>query len=120
VKEHYERGSQLVETIFGQGPLQRLFYINGDHNNMANVISGWHRAHPERMKPIVINLDFHSDARKSEDGPHSGTWLSDAYLRKEVAHTYIVGLSLLTNSEACIENLESFGVTYRAYTWDEI
>ena len=69
---------------------------------------------------MVINLDFHSDARKSEDGPHSGTWLSDAYKREEVQHTYIVGLSLLTNSDTCIENLEKFGVTYLPYTWDEI
>lgn len=95
-----------------------MFYINGDHNNMANIISGWNQA--KSQKPIVINLDFHSDARKSEDGPHSGTWLSDAYQREEVQHTYIVGLSLLTNSETCIENLEKFGVTYRPYTWDEI
>ena len=81
-----------------------LFYINGDHNNMANVISGYFEA--TSVKPIVINLDFHSDARLSHDGPHSGTWLSDAYARQEVAHTYHIGLSLLSNSDACIENLE--------------
>ena len=68
----------------------------------------------------MINLDFHSDARLSHDGPHSGTWLSDAYLREEVKGTYIVGLSLLSNSEACIENLEKFGVRYREYTWDQV
>jgi arginase family enzyme len=95
-----------------------LYYINGDHNNMANVISGYHEA--TGTKPIVINLDFHSDARLSKDGPHSGTWLSDAYQREEVAHTYHIGLSLLANSEACIDNLDRFGVTYRDYTWDEI
>jgi arginase family enzyme len=95
-----------------------LYYINGDHNNMANVISGYHEA--TQVKPIVINVDFHSDARISQDGPHSGTWLSDAYAREEVAHTYHIGLSLLSNSEACIENLEKYGVTYRDYTWDEI
>ena len=37
-----------------------------------------------------------------------------------MAHTYHIGLSLLSNSEACIENLEKYGVTYRDYTWDEI
>ena len=31
-----------------------------------------------------------------------------------------MGLSLLANSEACIENLERFGVRYREYTWDEV
>jgi arginase family enzyme len=103
--------------MFTKGDQMRMFYINGDHNNMANVISGWHKG-KNGEKPIVINLDFHSDARKSEDGPHSGTWLSDAYLRNEVKHTYIIGLSLVSNSETCIENLESFGVTYRPYTWD--
>jgi arginase family enzyme len=97
----------------------RMYHINGDHNNMANVISGWHQG-KGGAKPVVINLDFHSDARKSEDGPHSGTWLSDAYLRNEVKHTYIIGLSLLSNSEACIENLERFNVTYLPYTWDQI
>jgi arginase family enzyme len=103
--------------MFTKGDQMRMFYINGDHNNMANVISGWHKG-KNGEKPIVINLDFHSDARDSEDGPHSGTWLSDAYLRNEVKHTYIIGLSLVSNSETCIENLESFGVTYRPYTWD--
>lgn len=118
VQEHYKRSSDLVETMFKLGSQMRMFYINGDHNNMAGIISGWKKA--KYGKPIVINLDFHSDARRSDDGPHSGTWLSDAYLREEVRHTYIVGLSLLTNSETCIENLENFGVTYLPYTWDEI
>jgi arginase family enzyme len=85
---------------------------------MANIVSGFYEA--KKVQPIVINLDFHSDARLSEDGPHSGTWLSDGYKRREIKHTYLIGLSLLSNSEACISNLERFGVTYRDYTWDEI
>ena len=95
-----------------------MYYINGDHNNMAQIVSGIFEA--RNVKPIVINLDFHSDARLTEDGPHSGTWLSDGYKRNEIEHTYIVGLSLLSNSDACIDNLERFGVTYRNYTWDQI
>lgn len=95
-----------------------MYYINGDHNNMAHIVSGIFEA--RNVKPIVINLDFHSDARLTEDGPHSGTWLSDGYKRNEIEHTYIVGLSLLSNSDACIDNLERFGVTYRNYTWDQI
>ena len=118
--EHYTRATEIVESMFKQGDEMRMFYMNGDHNNMASVISGWYQGKQGEKKPIVINLDFHSDARKSEDGPHSGTWLTDAYQRQEVEHTYIIGLSLLTNSDACIENLESFGATYRPYTWDEI
>ena len=85
---------------------------------MANIVTGLYQARGQ--KPIVINLDFHSDARLTKDGPHSGTWLSDGYQRSEIHHTYLVGMSLLTNSDACIENLERFGVTYRDYTWDEI
>ena len=95
-----------------------MFYINGDHNNMANIVTGFYQA--TKVKPIVINLDFHSDARSSSDGPHSGTWLSDGYKRNEIQHTYIVGMSLLSNSETCIENLENFKVKYLPYTWDQI
>lgn len=100
------------------GPNTKMYYINGDHNNMANIVSGIYEA--KKIKPIVINLDFHSDARRSDDGPHSGTWLSDGYQRGEIERTYIIGLSLLSNSETCIENLENFGVKYLDYTWDQI
>ncbi|TNV78058.1 hypothetical protein FGO68_gene13356 [Halteria grandinella] len=121
VDEHYQRAAKIVECCMIEGNVGKgghLYYINGDHNNMASVVTGVYRA--RGVKPLVINLDFHSDARLSIDGPHSGTWLSDGYARNEIQHTYIIGLSLLSNSDACIDNLERFGVTYRSYTWDEI
>jgi arginase family enzyme len=85
---------------------------------MANIISGFYEA--RGVKPVVINLDFHSDARRSDDGPHSGTWLSDAYQRGEVAHSYIIGLSLLANSEIVMANLEAFQTRFLDFTWDSI
>ena len=120
VHEQYIRAKNIVRTAFDKslGTKAHLYYINGDHNNMANIITGYYEA--RGVKPVVINLDFHSDARISEDGPHSGTWLSDAYKRGEVAHSYIIGLSLLANSDVCIQNLIDFGTTFRDYTWDEI
>lgn len=79
VNTQYLRAKDIAKVSFDEslGKEARLYYINGDHNNMANVVTGFYEA--RGVKPIVINLDFHSDARKAEDGPHSGTWLSDGY-----------------------------------------
>lgn len=117
VHEQYKRAKKIVKVTL-QMKHRYLYYINGDHNNMANIISGFYEV--RKVKPVVINLDFHSDARRSDDGPHSGTWLSDAYKRGEVAHSYIIGLSLLANSETVMENLEAFGTRFLDFTWDQI
>lgn len=68
----------------------------------------------------MIYLDVHSDARMKEDGPHSGTWLTEAFSRGECEKAYVIGLSLLSNSEAALSNLEENDVSFRDYTWDEI
>ena len=31
----------------------------------------------EFVRPIVVSVDLHSDARPTQDGPHSGTWCSE-------------------------------------------
>lgn len=78
ITELDRRASEIVKTIFDTGAT-RLYYINGDHNNMGYVINGFYQS--TGIKPIVIYLDFHSDARPTEDGPHSGTWVTEAYER---------------------------------------
>jgi orotidine-5'-phosphate decarboxylase len=71
--------AQYAKTFFEVLPFDAITvapYMGKDS------ISGFYLA--TGLKPVVINLDFHSDARLSLDGPHSGTWLSDAYQRGEV------------------------------------
>ena len=65
-------------------------------------------------------MDIHSDARVKEDGPHSGTWLTEVFERGECEKAYVIGMSLLSNSDAAINNLEKNNVSFREYTWDEI
>jgi len=74
--------------------------MNGDHNNMGYIISGFHKS--RNVKPVVIYLDVHSDARVKEDGPHSGTWLTEVFDRNECEKAYVIGMSLLSNSDAAI------------------
>jgi len=65
-------------------------------------------------------LDIHSDARVKEDGPHSGTWITEVFARGECRKAYVIGMSLLSNSDAAIANLEQYNVSFRDYSWDEI
>lgn len=96
------RSQKIVKTVFDAE--SRLFYMNGDHNNMGYVIGGFYAA--KKIKPVVIYLDVHSDARIKEDGPHSGTWLTEVFERGECQKAYVIGMSLLSNSDAAISNLE--------------
>ena len=77
VNEHYQRSKAIVKSVFESGA--RLFYMNGDHNNMAQIVGGFYEA--KKVKPVVVYLDFHSDARPMQDGPHSGTWMSEIFAR---------------------------------------
>ena len=85
---------------------------------MSQIVSAYAQA--KKKKPIVVYLDFHSDARLIEDGPHSGTWLSEVFARDECEKAYCVGLNLLSNSEATITNLDRYKVTYLPWTWEQI
>jgi arginase family enzyme len=111
-----ERSRSVVKTIFDSK--KKLFYMNGDHNNMGYVIGGFYES--KKQKPIVIYLDVHSDARVKEDGPHSGTWLDEVFTRGECEKAYLVGLSLVANNEQSISNLEKHKVEFLPYTWDRI
>lgn len=92
--------------------------MNGDHNNMAYVVQGFYEA--SKQKPIVIYLDVHTDARNSEDGPHSGTWLTEVFEKGYCEKAYAIGISLFSNNAATITNMDKFNVGYRNYTWDNI
>ncbi len=63
-------------------------------------------------KPIVIYLDFHSDARRLADAPHSGTWISECYDLDMIEKTYCIGLSLLANNDQAMDNMDKHGVSY--------
>lgn len=93
-----KRSRRIVRTVFDAE--SRLFYMNGDHNNMAYIVGGFYES--RQVKPVVIYFDIHSDARLSDDGPHSGTWLSEVFERGECEKAYLIGLSLLSNSDTAI------------------
>jgi arginase family enzyme len=116
LKQVDSRARGLVKTVFDAE--SRLFYMNGDHNNMGYIVGGFFES--RAVKPVVIYLDIHSDARLPEDGPHSGTWLSEVFDRGECEKAYLIGMSLLSNSDAAIQNLEKNNVSFRDYSWDEI
>lgn len=116
LQELDSRSRAVVKTVFDAN--SKLFYMNGDHNNMGYVIGGFYQS--RQVKPVVIYLDIHSDARVKEDGPHSGTWLTEVFDRGECEKAYVIGMSLLSNSDASIANLEKNNVSFKDFTWDEI
>jgi hypothetical protein len=79
LKELDSRSRRIVKTVFDGN--SRLFYMNGDHNNMGYIVGGFYLS--RLIKPVVIYLDIHSDARVKEDGPHSGTWITEVFGRGE-------------------------------------
>lgn len=74
-----QRSRRIVKTVFDAN--SKLYYMNGDHNNMGYIIGGFYQS--RMVKPVVVYLDVHSDARLKEDGPHSGTWLTEVFARGE-------------------------------------
>lgn len=85
---------------------------------MGYVVGGFYEAF--NKKPIVIYLDLHSDARNTDDGPHSGTWLTEVFEKGYCEKAYAIGISLTSNNSSTIDNMEKFGVVYEDYTWDSI
>ncbi len=71
-------------------------------------------------KIVVIYLDIHSDCRDPKDGPHSGTWLSQAYESDFVEKSFLVGFSEIHNNDTCVENLITFNVEFMDYTCQKI
>lgn len=116
LQELDRRSSTVVKTIFDAN--SRLFYMNGDHNNMGYIVRGFYES--RHVKPVVIYLDVHSDARVKEDGPHSGTWLTEVFDRGQCERAYLIGVSFLSNSDASIANLEKHDVQFKDFSWDEI
>lgn len=84
VQTVHRRSTAVIDAVFrgAAGPRgtsdSRLFFVNGDHNHMTAAVSGFVQARPKGAAlPIVVNVDLHSDARPSSDGPHSGTWCAE-------------------------------------------
>ena len=72
------------------------------------------------VKPVVVYVDLHADARPSEDGPHSGTWCSEIFESGWAQGAYCVGLNPLSNTQPTIDNLDRHAVVYKPFTWDRI
>lgn len=79
-----------------------MYLVNGDHNHMASAIEGVIAGHsgtyssnttptptttPTTTRPTpvaVVYVDLHADSRPVEDGPHSGTWCSEALAKQQI------------------------------------
>lgn len=120
VKEHHQRLTDVIGRVFlkGHSSAKGLYLVNGDHNHMLSAIAGVYIG--TGVKPVVVYIDLHADSRPIEDGPHSGTWCSDAFANQWVEHAYVVGLNALANSGPTLQNLDNHGVSYREYTWDRL
>lgn len=75
--------SSASPTISSLSSLPRVYLVNGDHNHMLSAIQGvsgaFSRGQTVPTRPVVIYVDLHADSRPIEDGPHSGTWCSEAF-----------------------------------------
>ena len=120
VREARRRGTAILTTVFQSvrpGHAQ-VYLVNGDHDHMTTAVGSLYAVY--KVKPVVINVDLHADARPSEDGPHSGTWCSEIFESEWARTAYCVGLNPLSNSQSTINNLDQHGVVYSPYTWDRL
>ena len=164
VRIHHNRLSSIISIIYQfyksqqqqqqQLTYPRVYLINGDHNHMLSAIQGVtdglssysnnNQQSSQIIRPIVIYIDLHADSRPIEDGPHSGTWCSEAHANGWIEQVntnkkidfspfnfnqnsflflfkaYCIGLNPLANSQLTLENLENSGTIYQRYTWTEI
>lgn len=102
VKTHHDRLSSVISTVYQSHQQKskssntttypRVYLVNGDHNHMLSAIQGVtdglstytndytnNNQDNNIITPIVIYIDLHADSRPIEDGPHSGTWCSEAH-----------------------------------------
>lgn len=98
-------------TTTSRGP-RGVYLVNGDHNHMASaiegVIAGYNNSTVTTSSnsnatatagtadtagtatPVaVVYVDLHADSRPCQDGPHSGTWCSDALAKHQIEKVYI-------------------------------
>jgi arginase family enzyme len=90
VTEHHRRLRNVIAQVFMNSSVEgvhngrraAVYLVNGDHNHMTSAIEGVLVG--TKQKPIVVYIDLHADSRPLEDGPHSGTWCSEAFANKWV------------------------------------
>jgi len=116
VKEIDRRTQKICDTILQNG--SGVICLNGDNNNTYSLIASVNRAFEKKV--ILIYLDIHSDCRDPDDGPHSGTWVSQAYRNGLIEKSYLVGFSELHNNETCVDNLINYDVEFQNYTCQKI
>lgn len=112
------RATNIVRSVFEAGKEARLAFLNGDHNNMTAIVSGFFQA--TNQKPIVVYLDHHADCRPAEPGPHSGNWNTQLLSENIIEKVYLVGLNPIANSNITIANLEKYHVAYQNFTWQAL
>jgi hypothetical protein len=90
VLSHHQRLSSAITQIYlSSSSSPRVYLVNGDHNHMLSAIQGVSSALSQKnshssnsvapVRPVVIYVDLHADSRPIDDGPHSGTWCSEAF-----------------------------------------
>jgi len=92
--------------------------LNGDNNNTFSLIASVNRVLGKKV--VLIYLDIHSDCRDPEDGPHSGTWVSQAYMNNLIEKSFLIGFSELHNNDTCVENLIKNDVEFEKFTCQKI
>jgi hypothetical protein len=121
VLSHHHRLSSVISQIYlsssSQPPattsspssIPRVYLVNGDHNHMLSAIQGVTSAFSQRntepIRPVVIYIDLHADSRPIEDGPHSGTWCSEAFANGWIEQVFLPLFVLLFHCSGCGDRL---------------
>jgi hypothetical protein len=81
VKAQHQRLSDVIARAYTENHVhtQGVYLVNGDHNHMLSAIAGVKFGLGGNVSPVVVYIDIHADSRPVEDGPHSGTWCSEAF-----------------------------------------
>ena len=79
VKIHHQRLTNIMARVFmdNHSRAKGLYLVNGDHSHMLSAIAAVKFG--LGVRPIVVYIDIHADSRPTSDGPHSGTWCSEAF-----------------------------------------
>lgn len=116
VQEIDKRTQVICDTIFESG--SNVICLNGDNNNTLSLIGSVKKAYNKKV--ILIYLDVHSDCRDPYDGPHSGTWVTQAYKNDWIEKSFLVGFSELHNNDTCVENLLKYNVEFQDFTCQKL
>jgi len=116
VNEIDERTQAVCKEIYESG--SNLICLNGDNNITYSLIASLYKSFNKKV--ILIYLDIHSDCRDPDDGPHSGTWVSQAYENNFIEKSFLVGFSELHNNDTCVDNLIKYNVDFKDFTCQRI